>query len=535
MKPYMKYIQYAVIACFMFTSCNSLLEVDPEEVLPTEDYLGYDRTEARAALFGVLALMQDVPEQYVLAGEARGDLATVSPNSVDDVQELNNHSISEDNIYASSEVLFSIINNCNYALELLDTAAYEDELLPNYASMMRIRTWAQFNVLINYGKLPYYEDPIVTDGDLSKEYAVLGMDAALDTLINNLLEVSGIEDVYYEASEGLYPSFMIPNHDLLLADLYLWAKDYVMAATQYKYYLDLRVYDAGNDFNLTSSYGISYSGTTSTISWLNIFGESYISYECAQYIGYSELYRQTNTAYTYIPDQLAASSYMMQDWAIQSRVDEDGNDLGLGDARSFVAVSSLLGYNAVNKLSENFFTWQRAAHVYLKMAEAINYAGYPEHALAIVNSGVYSNSADSTSIQFTGNDVSFLNFDQDKYVEVNSSGLQTGGNLGIRGRVGLAPLPLDSGMAVSLVDSMIIVGDYILAESGRETSFEGNRYADLVRTARHQNDPTVVGNAIYNKFVAEGDLSKAVELQALLSDEINWYLPLTLPANFIEQ
>lgn len=536
MKQYFKIIAYTIFASMSLSSCDALLDVDSQEVVLTEDYLGADKIEARSALLGVLSLMQDLPEQYVVLGEARGDMASVSSLASDEMQQLNSHNISEDNSYVDPATLFSIINNCNYALELLDTVMYENELLENYASMLRIRTWAQFQIVINYGVLPYTDEPIMTIDDLDNTYKLLNREQALVQLIENLLPYADVLNVSSYANSVNFAIYdMIPDHNILLADLYLWAGNYTEAANNYKDFLDLNVDDAGSKFNLTSTYGVTYSGSTvKSNNWLNIFLlTSPASSEVISYIGFSELYRQKNESFFNLSLYIQPSTSLLIDWNSQYKLTEDG-DYILGDNRNDVIINGLN-----QKYSEDYFTWTRAAHIYLRYAEAINYAGYPEHALAVLNTGVFDDLSDTTdtAVRFTGNTEGFLNFDQDKYVTTNDDGAWTGGNKGIRGRVGMAPivLDIDSAIAVTLTlaDSISLVGNFILDESGRETCLEGNRWGDLIRTAIHQNNGSIVGDAIYDKFKTEGNASLADELKIKLSDPSNWYLPLTIPETFI--
>ena len=223
MKQYRNITFSILFGLTLLTSCESLLEVEPEEVLLAEDYLGDDQIDARSALFGVLSQLQDVVGQYVVLGELRADLVNVNANSIDELQEVNNHNISEDNSYADLTTMFSIINNCNFALEGIDTDAYENQLLDDYASILRIRTWAQMQILINYGKLPYITKPIRTSDELDDTYPLLSVDQALDQLISNLAEVEGVENVTkYAGSLGFEIFDMIPDQDILLGDLHLW-------------------------------------------------------------------------------------------------------------------------------------------------------------------------------------------------------------------------------------------------------------------------------------------------------------------------
>jgi len=70
------------------------------------------------------------------------------------------------------------------------------------------------------------------------------------------------------------------------------------------------------------------------------------------------------------------------------------------------------------------------------------------------------------------------------------------------------------------------VEDLIIAESGLETAFEGNRWGDLLRIAlrRQATDPNYLANKIGAKFDAAHSADAAV-VRAKLADKANWYLP----------
>ncbi len=532
MKKYIKILYSILIASIAFTSCDSILDVDPEEVLLTEDYLGDDKIEARSALFGVLSLMQDATEQYVVLGELRADLMDVASGANDELRQINSHNITEDNSYADPTNLFSIVNNCNYALQRMDTVAYDNALLPYYASMLRIRTWAQMQIMTNYGKLPYMTEPVESTEDLEDKFPVLTIAQGVDSLVNNLLPYIDVEDA------DIVGDVLIPHSEILLGDLYLWGGNYTMAATYYKEFLDYYV-NGGSLFNLTSAYGVTYTGkngnySVKTNNWANIFGEtSPGGYEWLTYIRYYDDYRQPNEFYETLITEVRPSAAAMSNWDIQYKYYDD-LAYEQGDNRIEGSYTGEGEEARIAKYRYEYFMFMRASHVYLKLAEAINAAGYPAHALAIINKGVFDDAVTPGAPRFTGNVENFLNFTQDEYVTVNSSGLQIGGNLGIRGRVGMAAQVIDGSTALTKMDSMKQVASFILEEAALETAFEGNRYNDLVRASMRTYDASIIAKAVASKFSAAGDAGTAATVETKLSDPENWFLPLTIPDNFIE-
>ncbi|KJD37241.1 hypothetical protein PW52_02065 [Tamlana sedimentorum] len=536
MRKYIKITFGLLVGLTWFTSCEDFLEVSPEEVVLSDDYLGDNELDARSALFGVLAEMQDVAGQYVILGEVRGDLVNVNSSTVDEIRQINNHEVTEENSIADPTTLFSIINNCNFALEGIDTEAYENQLLDDYASILRIRTWAQMQILINYGKLPYITEPIKTNHDLDKTYPVLSMTEAIDTLIANLMTVADVENVTkYENSLGFNIFKMIPDQNILLGDLYLWKGSFVEAATHYKLFLDENV--SGNVYNISSYAAIvNESGTGYTIatSWENIFGESIAGNAVINYVAFNEQFRQENESYDILTTQLKPSEFAILKWSEQF-VGYEGEPVFQGDTRVLDDLSYTGEGDAamITKYQPEYFTWNRAAKIYLRYAEAINYAGYPDHALAIVN-GIFNNpDVEPVDAPIFGNAEGFLNFDMDQYYTVNNSDEPTSGNLGIRGRAGMAPVSVPE--ELEGIERIEAVDALILEEAALELAFEGNRWEDLLRFAIRANNPSILADAVANKIENSGDVGGAAAVQQKLMNPENWFLPLTIPDNFVSE
>ena len=529
MKQYRNITFSIILGLTLFTSCDDLLDVDPEEVLLTEDYLGASKIEARSALFGVLSQLQDVAGQYAVLGELRGDLVNVNSNTNDELREINNHTISADNSYADLTTIFSIINNCNFALEGIDTEAFEGDLLDDYASILRIRTWAQIQILINYGKLPYITKPIKTSDELDDTYPLLNIDEALDQLIKNLAEVEGVENVTdYTGSLGFTIFKMIPDQHILLGDLHLWNGNNALAATNYKLFLDdNRTYNlSSNTISVTENNG----NYTYSDGWLDIFDENVRTNEVIDYVAFSEQFRQPNNSFEVVTTQMQPSTSIIANWNSQSMGYEGLPVEENLDVRAELSATINDVEPLITKYQYEYFTWNRASKIYLRYAEAINYAGYPEQALVILN-GIFNNpNVEPVDAPIFFNVEDFLNFDEEYYL-FNNSNEPIAGNLGVRGRAGLAPVGLD----IDLTSATAIeeVGALILNEAALELAFEGSRWEDLVRFSRRANDASILANAVADKFETSGESGTAATVGQKLLNPENWYLPYSLPDNFV--
>ena len=80
---------------------------------------------------------------------------------------------------------------------------------------------------------------------------------------------------------------------------------------------------------------------------------------------------------------------------------------------------------------------------------------------------------------------------------------------------------------VSVDDPRIVepVEDLIVEERALELAYEGHRWFDLMRIARHRSDPAYLAEKIAAKF---DDENKREEVKNRLMDMNNWYLPLKL-------
>lgn len=532
MKRYKIALFIFIIASVAIVSCSKLLDVTPDEVLLKKDYLGGDRLDARAALFGVLSQMQDLSTQYILLGDLRSDLMDVTTDAVDDVRQINQHNVAEGNSFAGVGDLYSIINNCNFALKGIDTAAYESGLLPVYASILRVRTWAFLQVAINYGSVPYITTPIESSADIEKEYPLLTFDETIDALIADLLPVSTIDNVStYENSLSFAIYSLIPDKDILLGDIYSWKNDYVNGATSYKAFLDRYTSGSSAKFNLTSKYGVTYSVSnfvyTITNNWINIFQTTIQTDEIVNYIPFSRSYRQTNMGYNLLTKQVMSSVAALRNWDRQFKIYNNILFDSLDNRAAMVDRSS----GKILKYMDNHIVYTRVPTVYIRLAEMINRAGFPDHALSIINKGVKDDAVTPGAPRFVGNAEPFLNFTQSKYYVISSSGIASGGNLGVRGRVGIAPVSIAA--QANLADSIKQVELLILNEGALESAFEGSRWADLVRIASRNNDPAILADAIANRFTLAGDNALASSIRTKLLDKNNWYLPLEIPSNFV--
>ncbi len=195
----------------------------------------------------------------------------------------------------------------------------------------------------------------------------------------------------------------------------------------------------------------------------------------------------------------------------------------------------------------------RTAMVYLRLAEAINRMGYPDAAFAILKDGIsddlfdYVQKGDSTDLkvkgryirpataQFLSTTVPFLS---DENVEnfANNWGIHSRGTYYTRGSfspyqmdtiVGMKIAELQQQMGIvptgTLNDTINAVEDLLCDEMALELAFEGNRFGDLTRLARHKNQAALYRSNYGSEWLASKLAYKNPAVSLL--DEKNWYLP----------
>jgi hypothetical protein len=171
--------------------------------------------------------------------------------------------------------------------------------------------------------------------------------------------------------------------------------------------------------------------------------------------------------------------------------------------------------------------------VYLRYAEALNRAGFPECAVLILKRGICQDNLQNedyinqTEVARAGNLVTFNKSDFPKYDSNNSlliRGIHSRGS-GDAQVDSIYVVPMPDGALPTLQDSldyqMPRVEDMIIQEMALEGAFEGYRYYDLMRVALRRNDPTYLADPI---SLRDGKVDAT--LKAKLLDKANWYLPL---------
>ena len=228
----------------------------------------------------------------------------------------------------------------------------------------------------------------------------------------------------------------------------------------------------------------------------------------------------------------------------------------LGDLRRFYTMYPVAkndsSFSVMRKFNSANVPIYRTATVYLRLAEALNRMGYPDAAFAILKDGIsedlltYTARGDSTdlesgryiqpkTVEMLRNVVPFLSAENSTMFEDNW-GIHSRGTYYTQGAfspyqyntiVGrkLAELAAKgSPVGTTKADTINAVEDLICDEMALELAFEGSRFGDLTRIARHKNKAALYGGNYGSEWLASKLAYKHPAVSLL--DEKNWFLPL---------
>ena len=229
----------------------------------------------------------------------------------------------------------------------------------------------------------------------------------------------------------------------------------------------------------------------------------------------------------------------------------------LGDLRRYITMRQVAkndsSFAVMTKFSSANIPIYRTATVYLRLAEAINRMGYPDAAFAILKDGIsddltsYVLVGDSTDIEagryirpetikMLQSTIPFLSAENRITFEENT-GVHSRGTYYTNGAfspyqyntiVGRKLQEIDNTFNLqrstyTVQDTINAVEDLICDEMALELAFEGNRFGDLTRIARHKNQAAINGSDFGSQWLARKLAYKSPAVSLL--DEKNWYLP----------
>jgi len=504
--------------------------------------------------------MQRVGERYFLFGEMRGDLLNTTDYTPADIRSLSDFTVSDTSAYASSHDYYAIINNCNYLISRTGDAA--SPLQTENAAAHAIRAWAYMQIAFNWGKAYYFTQPLLTVEDTEKEYPSYSIPQIIDALIADLEPFVGAAYPNYGDIYGLPSSKLLIPVEVLLGDLYLWrgasTADYEQAATYYATYADRNLTPLGdiqssiwwtydnfllNNFVFPSNdtwsqmtyvsssnteliSAIEMAGTSSQGITNQVLGQNvYYNYTCRYFKAsdvMNNLWGDQVYVLHYVNGALASDYYTMGD--LRNQGNRYPQQYYLIDGNVKIFIDRLYKLNMANNIM-----LYRYGLIMLRYAEAVNRAGKPNTAFAVLKYGLDPTTlSDTTRIprsELADAKPYIMVFNNQKYISNRNNSQGTG--IHSRG-CGSGTVTnqyyilggTNGEVLATLSDSIQWVENAICDEMALETSFEGNRFQDLMRIAMHRNAPSFLAARVAAKHGTDYD-----RVYNLLLDENKWFLP----------
>jgi len=555
-------------------SCEDMLEQESDLVMYEEDNQLTSVNDTMFSAMGIVYLMQQVADRSNLLGEVRGDLTTVTADATTDLIALANFDADENNKYNNPKDYYAIINNCNYFIAHADssykkqgTSVFEKEL----AAVHSFRAWAYLQLCMNYnvnGTIPFYTDFVGTQLEAERLMREGWTDKQIiyNTLIDDLKPWVKAEMPSYGIIDShRSENFFIPAQ-VMLAEICLWAGRYEEAAKAYHdffnkerdphyliTYFSRRGWDTSvapknqsiprlsRDNELITCIPMQKNPMEGIVSDLdNIYNstsDNYYHYQLTySRAAFETSYNQENW-YIYKKDETSAGD------TVSMKGVEFGDSTKYGDVRLYydVSISTVSSsatdaynktYQSISKIGSSVVKLYRTSILYLHYAEALNRAGYPTSAFAVLKYGLCEENferMDSAYVDFNEFKAAgeLIQFDPAyfKNYETNTDESQWYGIGGFHGRGSGDPTANVNYRIPALPtrnDTIEYVEDLIMEEGALELTFEGVRYFDLLRVALRRG-PEYLAERISKR---NGENKQDAALFDKLKDSKNWYLPM---------
>ena len=550
-------------------SCKKMLDV------PIENNLDYTNayknvSDADAAVLGLYGQFQGLQKLYIMQNELRADLLDITPRTSAELRDLSNHATAKNNSYIDPRPYYQLIVNCNDVLKNFDKMNAErrmsvDDYNKHYSDIGALRTWIYLQLGIQYGSVPYITEALETVDELNglANYPRISFDTLLDRLIA-FTESLPYKEVYAYPTgtpivatiDGSSTAKLFISKLFLLGDLHLWKGNYLKASEYYAKCMNAENGNTNDNFrfnfykvsNTNDNTGYTRIGVIhnryqdeSTLvnsvddGWRGIFGlpntTNPWNSEWFWALPYNPSFKPINPMIDLVSPtksyQIRPSQAAKDNWNSQTQFSGIPND-----ARARLSFSNGLGGEMITKFTDNGGKWgiYRAALLHLRFAEAANRDGQTKLGWAFLNIGLTNtyyvgaytagviapiNEAEQNTMITPYATNSPYYFDARKTADISGTWYR---NSGVRGRAGVVATD------VALQNDMIGLEGELIDEAALELAFEGNRWPDLVRIARRQNNPAFLADRVYQKLLKSGN-PNASTIRAKLMNPANWYLP----------
>ena len=571
----MKRLSYIVLTVLfggmscMLSSCGDFLDQESDRVIDANKNHLNNASDTLYSAIGVMNKMQALADRTILLGELRGDLVDVNNYTSSSLRDIANFNVASDNPYNSPRDYYAVINNCNYFIANADTALKNNRnekiFLKEYAAIKAYRAWTYLQLALNYGEVPFVTEPILNKDGADKQYEKKGIKEICDYFIDDIAKLADVEKPSYGTIRNNDSKlFFFPIY-VLLGDLNLWAGHYREAALNYYKYIANR-----NGSNSSYPIGVNTVAwqqsdtkwTRYSDRWSNVFSTentnanteliaeipgdsipsegnysqlrnyfnstsdndykvSIVASQALKNLSQAQQYCQLNSSneVVYVPNTLSGN--MGGDLRLASVYNED----------AFSHSNSSVATSISNKkyVTRNIHIYRRSM-VYLRMAEALNRAGFPRFAFAILKTGVNNTVLEEDILPYYPEEEAFLkqfDFPTNRYklrtkaenADENTMGIHSHGS----GWSDLNEQYVYPAKETEAEEEEA-VEDLIINEDGLEFAFEGTRFYDLMRVALRRNDPSYLADRIYDRRGTDHTAEMKSLIGVDLNNKANWYL-----------
>ena len=504
----------------VISSCKKVLEPNPKDVVLDQDFLK-DFWDADFMIRGAYQAFQPLLEYKFIQGELRGDWVKPGPGADKDMLELFNHNISDKNRYTDWKPYYDMINRANYVLENVPRVPLDANFFSEYERGMFlgearfIRSWAYFNLVMNYDSIPLVLDAV---DDISKvpylgpvsQDSVLNfierdLKTAFDLTSNGIINVPNTFGIGKRPSEETYRLRATKRTVCALqAEVYLWRNKYTEAVAVCNTYTTVGGGNPGGDwFNM-------FWGTSNT----NLFGGEMFM------IVYDYLGRETHPLMRFTSnDPASGGQYMVAPSDAAVKTYNPNWPTGVSNP-VVTSVDDTRGFGKSYAGSAPYYNRVNSSPVIWKyLGRGVVAPGTANVVPAVRNP--YASDARWHPYRFA--DVQLL------WAEaLNRAGDKAGAIARINAVRSAGGISMPNA-TVTTASTTEQVEEYILRERGLELGFEGRRWYDLLRMARRRKalQGTTAGTDFLLKYINTRvtDVNLKDKIKTTLSDTTNWYLP----------
>ena len=298
----------------VITSCSDFFDQESDHVIYAENEHLNNAVDSVYSMTGILSKLQVIADRTILLGEVRADLVDLTTYAAADLRELADFNIADNNAYNQPSDYYAVINNCNYFIAHADTALRNSRneyvFIREYAAARTIRAWTYLQLALNYGSIPFVEQPILSKeaADAAENSSRYDLQQVCDYFISDLETLRAqytnaeidIANAYpqYGNVGGYNVRFFFFPLDIVLGDLHLWRasltgnrEEFKTAAQCYYRYINER--NGENSVYPTGANLVRWmQGSTTWMSMIDSWSTTFVNYPA---------YTETSEIITLIP------------------------------------------------------------------------------------------------------------------------------------------------------------------------------------------------------------------------------------------